>query len=49
MRPILSYLFIYTFSLGLYGAWYSLFIDQFTRFMCSYLRYAGGKWMTIRI
>lgn len=49
VRPILSYLFIYTFSLGLYGAWYSLFIDQFTRFMCSYLRYAGGKWMTIRI
>ena len=49
VRPVLTYLFIYTFGMGLYGAWYALFIDQFTRYMCSYLRYSGGKWMAIRI
>lgn len=49
LRPALSYVFVYPLALGLMGAWYGLLIDQLLRFLCSFLRFSGGKWMKIKI
>ena len=35
IRPILTYILIYSLELGLYGAWIALSIDQFSRAICS--------------
>ena len=31
------------------NAWIALFIDQTTRFVASTIRFAGGKWKTIKL
>lgn len=45
VRPILTYLFIYKFGFGLFGAWFALSADQFLRTFFSYLRIKSGKWL----
>lgn len=37
VRPILTFLLVYTFGLGLHGAWIALTVDQTTRAVCSML------------
>lgn len=37
VRPILTVLLVYTFGLGLHGAWIALTVDQTTRAVCSML------------
>lgn len=49
LRPILARVFCYTLGFGVIGAWFSLFIDQLIRFVASNLRFAGGKWKTIKL
>jgi len=49
LRPVLSYVLVYPLAFGLMGAWYGLLIDQLLRFLCSFFRFSGGKWMKIKI
>ncbi len=44
MRPLIAWLLINKFGLGLPGAWYALVIDQATRTLLVFLRYNSGKW-----
>ncbi len=48
-RPVLTYLFCYPLGWGVYGAWLSLFVDQFTRFMFASIRFAGNSWYKKKI
>lgn len=48
-RTLLTYLFCYTFELGLVGAWLSLLVDQAMRFTFSMTRFNRGKWKDIKI
>jgi putative MATE family efflux protein len=49
VRPILTYLFCYTFGMGLIGAWISLVVDQVARLVFSAKRFSGGKWEIIKV
>ncbi len=49
VRPILTYLLCLPLGFGLIGAWIGLFVDQYTRFFCSMLRFRTGKWQHIKI
>ena len=49
IRPILTWLFCYPLAMGLFGAWISLFLDQFGRYFGSRWRYKKGKWLDISI
>ncbi len=44
VRPVLAYVLCYPARLGVYGAWISLFFDQFTRFALAMLRFRGSSW-----
>ncbi len=48
-RPIFTYLFCFTLSMGLIGAWVSLFVDQAMRYAFSLARFNKGKWKEIKI
>ena len=48
-RPLTAYLLCYPLSLGLYGAWISLAIDQYMRLFFSARRFISGKWAKIKI
>ncbi|MBR0327239.1 MAG: MATE family efflux transporter [Clostridia bacterium] len=48
-RPIIAYVLCYPVGLGVIGAWIALFIDQTTRSFASSIRFAGGKWKTIKL
>ena len=48
-RPIIAYVLCYPAGLGVIGAWIALFIDQTTRSFASGIRFAGGKWKTIKL
>ena len=49
IRPILTWLFCYPLAMGLFGAWISLFLDQFGRYFGSRWRYKKEKWLDISI
>jgi len=49
IRPLLSYLFVHVFSMGLFGAWLALTVDLLVRFLMIALRYRGGKWVHIKV
>lgn len=49
LRPIMAYLFCYTFGGGLIGAWFSVLADQYIRMFLFLLRYRSGKWTKIKI
>lgn len=49
IRPGLSYVFVYTLNMGLIGAWLGLLVDQFSRFLYSYIRFKRGKWVNIKV
>ena len=49
IRVSLGYIFVNIFGLGLAGAWYAVFIDQFIRWLIILFRFKSGKWKNIRI
>lgn len=49
VRPILAIILVYTFNLGLYGAWIALVADQLVRSFLIWLRYRSGKWMMLKL
>ena len=49
IRTVVSYLFGYVFAWGILGVWLGIFADQFTRFICSAIRFVRGKWVHIKV
>ncbi len=49
IRPFCGWLFTYPLALGLIGGWVGLLLDQFMRFLLTFLRFRGGKWLTIKL
>lgn len=49
IRAGVSYILVYVLNLGLIGAWLGLFLDQFARFLISYIRFKQGKWVNIKV
>ncbi len=49
VRTISSYLFCYTFGLGLIGIWLGVVSDQLCRFLLTRWRFRSGKWTQIKI
>ncbi len=44
IRPGAGWLFCYPIGLGLFGAWIGLAVDQFSRFLLTYIRFKSGRW-----
>ena len=49
IRPILSYLLVHVWPLGLFGAWIALSVDQSMRFVFILIRYRRGKWVRTQV
>lgn len=49
IRPFCGWLFTYPLALGLMGGWMGLLLDQFMRFLLTFFRFRGGKWLTIKL
>lgn len=49
IRPLTSFFFTYTLSLGVIGIWLGVIADQLCRLILTNWRFASGKWTTIRI
>lgn len=49
VRPTLTWLLCFPLNLGLFGAWVSVFLDQFVRYLGSRWRHRQGKWLHIEI
>ncbi len=49
IRPSLAYVLINVFSMGLFGAWLALAVDQMARFVFIAIRYRKGKWVHIKV
>lgn len=49
IRPGLTWLFCFPLDLGLFGAWISVFLDQFARYFGSRWRHRQGEWVHIEI
>ena len=48
-RPLFALLLVFVFDMGLVGAWYAVFSDQFLRLVMLYGRFVRGKWTEIKI
>ena len=49
IRPLLAYLLVHVWSLGLFGAWIALSMDQIMRFVFILMRYRRGKWVNTEV
>ncbi len=49
VRTLGSYLFGYTFGLGIIGIWIGVLADQLSRFLFGSIRFRQGKWTEIKI
>ena len=49
LRPMMTYLLAYPVGFGVVGAWLAMLIDQFTRLICSAIRFMSGKWSKIKV
>ena len=49
IRPLMTYLCIYPFGMGLVGAWAAMAVDQLVRLFMVYKRFAGGRWSQIKL
>jgi putative MATE family efflux protein len=47
LRPLLTYLMAYGLGMGLYGAWFSVIVDQGLRFVVSRARFQKAEWTKI--
>ncbi len=41
--------FCYVMNLGIYGVWYGILIDQFSRLLFGAIRFRKGKWVDIKV
>ncbi len=48
-RPCVTALCIFVFQMGVYGAWMGMYADMVCRMTCAVIRFAKGKWMTIKL
>lgn len=49
VRTIASYVFCYTFGMGINGIWWGIVADQLCRLVMNSIRFQSGKWMEIKI
>lgn len=49
IRTAFSYIFGYTFGLGITGIWFGVLADQVSRFVFAGVRFKQGKWLNIKI
>ena len=49
VRPVMSYLLINLFDMGLTGVWIALVSDSLSCCLLSWLRYRSGKWAKIKV
>lgn len=49
LRPLISYLLVFVFDMGLMGAWIALLIDQSLRALAASLRVRSRKWTKVKI
>ena len=49
VRTAISFVFAYTFGLGITGVWIGILADQVMRFILSSIRFKRGKWVKIKI
>lgn len=49
IRTLGSYIFGYTFGLGIIGIWFGVVADQFCRLIFASIRFKQGKWTKIKI
>jgi len=49
LRPGLAWLFAFPMGLGLIGVWLAFLVDQITRLILNYTRFATAKWIHIRL
>ncbi len=49
VRTAVSFLFGYTFGLGITGVWIGILADQVMRFILSSIRFKRGKWVKIKV
>jgi Na+-driven multidrug efflux pump len=49
LRPLLTYLLAYGLGMGLYGAWFSVIVDQALRFVVSRARFQKAEWTKINV
>ena len=49
MRTLGSYIFGYTFAMGITGIWFGVVADQLSRFVFATIRFRQGKWTEIKI
>ena len=49
MRPLMCFIFVFIFNLGLQGAWMSIVIDQLIRLTLLTNRFTKGKWISIAV
>jgi len=47
MRPIFTFILAYGLGMGLYGAWFSVILDQGVRFVVSRARFQKAEWTKI--
>ena len=49
LRPTLTFVLAYTFGFGLYGAWFSVMVDQWIRYFISRQRFNSAEWAKIEV
>jgi len=49
VRPFSSIMMVSVMQLGLYGAWFSVIVDQILRLALLYGRFVRGKWTKIKV
>ncbi|NLN45034.1 MAG: MATE family efflux transporter [Clostridiaceae bacterium] len=49
IRPVVTYLMIYVFEIGLLGAWCAMLFDMILRLAICYWRFSSGKWFGIKV
>ncbi|MCL2069310.1 MAG: MATE family efflux transporter [Oscillospiraceae bacterium] len=48
-RPVMAYILVYPLGWALFGAWFSLLIDQLIRLGLIFKRFSSGKWSGIEL
>ena len=49
LRPLLAFVLVWTLGFGIIGAWITVIFDQLARLVLLFSRFAGGKWLKVKI
>lgn len=49
IRPVCTFIIVRGVGMGLVGAWIAILIDICVRLACGYFRFAGSKWVDIKV